>query len=66
MLLSTVDRSNRRKGRLAVLFNRSWTSQTFLLPGERASWRRLTVGGTEKIETQVIVPQRSVVFYLET
>lgn len=66
MVLRTVDGSNRKTVRLAVLFNRSQSKQTFLLPGERASWRQITAGGTQKSEAQTIVPQRTVAFYLES
>lgn len=65
MVLSTVDGSNRKRVRLALLFNRSATKRTFSLPGEGASWRRLSAGGTQKSVEQAIVPQRSVAFYLE-
>jgi glycogen operon protein len=65
MVLTTVDRSSGKTVRLAVLFNRSGTEQTFSLPGSRPSWRRLAAGGMRKSEARTVVPGRSVTFHLE-
>jgi len=64
MILTSKDSDSGNKVRLAVLFNRAHTSQTFSLPGT-TSWRPLSSAGTGKTTAKAEVAPRSVAFLIE-
>ncbi|MBO9125705.1 MULTISPECIES: glycogen debranching protein GlgX [unclassified Rhizobium] len=63
MILQSEDANTGKQVRLAVLFNRSQSEQTFSLPAD-ATWHRVDEDESSAAQKQARVPARSVSFFL--